>query len=638
MTTQPPADGPIDFAILTAIEVERRAICAAFGLTDDDRVFLGARVYWRGKLPLKAEEAYEIVVAQALDMASVDAAILTNDTLRDWKPGAALLVGIAASTDEKVRLGDVVAGSEVYYYERGKVTGKRRSKPEPKIIPADSTLWSRVTSVRGWDGAVAADRPDQSEVRPMLHYGVIASGEKVIANATARDQIAAKHRKILAIEMESYGFSRAAWQSFERVRYLSIRSICDDGSSAKNDDWHGYAAAAAAEFAKHFLLDRPLDPRSGQTRGPLGTAPLPVGGGAPPAPRPEAHTAPAVPGAVAGHRNAQMEPRERISKLTEEHERARGAATGRPPSSVPSPTDGHPHHATLARLVALARDGVCGVYEITAPPGSRKTLLLKDLSVAVRERRSLIIDCALVPLVLPPGSTPAFFEWLAQELRERGLTPRSKAPEDLKRAIGARPLLLLIDGHDHYFRLPAGAGRDAFEEQRNAFRNFVKAISRSPGHTMVVMAGMLPHAHYFRTPGSNGSVLPINLLSKDVVMGDAWEAWTAAAVHASDIDEVLVEDVRACAGRQPEAFITGLSGLPDLASALEALENYHRWVGREIRDRSPPCCLDVLDAVARGAPPPVDRHGCVRALAEAGILEAGGAPVVAIWGETWKDV
>ncbi|WP_081426709.1 hypothetical protein [Sorangium cellulosum] len=261
MTTQPPTDGPIDFAILTAIEVERRAVCAAFGLTDENRVPIGARVYWRGKLPLSTGGAYEIVVAQAPDMANVDSAILTNDTLRDWKPAAALLVGIAASADEKVRMGDVVAGSDVYYYERGKAVGKRKIKPEPKMISADSALWGRVTTVRAWDGAIAADRPEKSEARPGLRYGVIASGEKVIAEAAVRDEIASGHRKILAIEMEGYGFSRAVWQSFERVRHLVIRGICDEASLAKNDDWHKYAAAAAAGFAKHFLLDRPLEPK-----------------------------------------------------------------------------------------------------------------------------------------------------------------------------------------------------------------------------------------------------------------------------------------------------------------------------------------------------------------------------------------
>ena len=64
-------------------------------------------------------------------------------------------------------------------------------------------------------------------------------------------------------DLRGYGFSRAMWQSFEHVRHLDIRGICDDGSEKKDDRWHKYAAAAAANFAKHFLLDRPLKPRKG---------------------------------------------------------------------------------------------------------------------------------------------------------------------------------------------------------------------------------------------------------------------------------------------------------------------------------------------------------------------------------------
>lgn len=256
-----PTTVAIDFAILTAIEVERKAVCEAFGLTDDNRIRKDSRVYWRGKLPLKTGEAYELVVAQAPDAANIDAAILTNDLLHHWKPGAALLVGIAATADPaKVKLGDVVLGSEVYYYERGKVA-PGGTKPEPKIISADATLWTNVTAVPDWDGKVSTVRPDGTEVRPKVHSGVIASGEKVIADSDTRDAIAASHRKVIAIEMEGYGFSRAVWQSFEHVRHLDIRAISDDASQAKNDGWHAYAAATAAGFAKHFLLDRPLNPR-----------------------------------------------------------------------------------------------------------------------------------------------------------------------------------------------------------------------------------------------------------------------------------------------------------------------------------------------------------------------------------------
>lgn len=251
----------IDFAIITAIEVERRAVCAAFGFGDDHRVKKESRVYWKGQIPLTGGGVYELVVAQAPDMANIDAALLTADALRHWKPGAALLVGIAASTDDKVHLGDVVSGSDVYYYERSKVSSSG-TKPEPKMVPADATLWSNVTTVPAWTPKLSVDRPDNSKRRPGVHYGVIASGEKVIADAAVRDGVASGHRKILAIEMEGYGFSRAVWQSFDRVRHLVIRGICDDATSAKSDLWHRYAAVAVADFAKHFLLDRPLDPRN----------------------------------------------------------------------------------------------------------------------------------------------------------------------------------------------------------------------------------------------------------------------------------------------------------------------------------------------------------------------------------------
>jgi hypothetical protein len=42
----------IDFALITAIETERKALCQAFGLTDRHRVRRDARVYWRGRLSI----------------------------------------------------------------------------------------------------------------------------------------------------------------------------------------------------------------------------------------------------------------------------------------------------------------------------------------------------------------------------------------------------------------------------------------------------------------------------------------------------------------------------------------------------------------------------------------------------------
>lgn len=270
----PEVEAAIDFAIVTAIEVERRAVCKVFGLTH--RVRKGSRVYWRGAIPLKSGGVYELVVAQGLDAANVDAAILTNDLIHHFRPHAALMIGIAASAkSEQAMLGDVVVGGEVYYYERGKETSEGRL-PEPKIIPADATLWSSANAVPDWDGDVPVVRPGGSRARSKVHYGIIASGEKVIASIAKKERITSASRKILAIEMEGYGFSRAVWQSAERVRHLDIRGISDDGGPAKDDQWHEYAAAAAAQFAKHLLLDEPLQPRNRARAGAGGlvTSPL----------------------------------------------------------------------------------------------------------------------------------------------------------------------------------------------------------------------------------------------------------------------------------------------------------------------------------------------------------------------------
>jgi nucleoside phosphorylase len=248
----------IDIAIITAIEVERKAVCEVFNLTDKDREFKDTRVYWRGRLQLADNCFYEIVVAQCSDMANIDAALITSDILHHWSPQALLMVGIAASAKDQVKLGDVVAGKEIYYYERGKETPEGKSL-EPKIILADSLLWNRVSALPEWQPKLGIAKPDNSENLPKLHLEVIASGEKVIANEEIRNHIVKQNRKIAAIEMEGYGFSRATWSSISQPRWLVIRGISDDGSKNKDDKWHHFAAMAAANFAKHFLLDKPLN-------------------------------------------------------------------------------------------------------------------------------------------------------------------------------------------------------------------------------------------------------------------------------------------------------------------------------------------------------------------------------------------
>ncbi|KAH0562441.1 hypothetical protein GP486_002866 [Trichoglossum hirsutum] len=90
-------------------------------------------------------------------------------------------------------------------------------------------------------------RRDRTEMEdnPAIHYGTIASANQLIKDAKKRDTLA-KEMDILCFEMEAAGL-------MNHFPFLVIRGICDYSDSHKNKEWQGYAAMAAAAYAKDLL-------------------------------------------------------------------------------------------------------------------------------------------------------------------------------------------------------------------------------------------------------------------------------------------------------------------------------------------------------------------------------------------------
>lgn len=92
-----------------------------------------------------------------------------------------------------------------------------------------------------------SDRPQTSNGSEMIvHYGAIASENRVIKDAATRDSISQELGGVLCFEMEAAGLATS-------MSCLVIRGISDYADSHKNDAWQIYAAAAAAAFAKELL-------------------------------------------------------------------------------------------------------------------------------------------------------------------------------------------------------------------------------------------------------------------------------------------------------------------------------------------------------------------------------------------------
>lgn len=81
-----------------------------------------------------------------------------------------------------------------------------------------------------------------------IHYGLIASGDSVVASTTARKKIVDRlGADVLCFEMEAAGIMSG-------YECLVIRGISDYADSHKCRHWRYYAAAAAAACAKELLL------------------------------------------------------------------------------------------------------------------------------------------------------------------------------------------------------------------------------------------------------------------------------------------------------------------------------------------------------------------------------------------------
>ncbi|KAL2817897.1 hypothetical protein BDW59DRAFT_181989 [Aspergillus cavernicola] len=81
---------------------------------------------------------------------------------------------------------------------------------------------------------------------PAVHYGLIASANQVVKDTRLRDRLN-KELGAYCVEMEAAGL-------MNDYPCLVVRGICDYADSHKNKGWQGYAAAAAAAFAKELLL------------------------------------------------------------------------------------------------------------------------------------------------------------------------------------------------------------------------------------------------------------------------------------------------------------------------------------------------------------------------------------------------
>ncbi|ETS84698.1 hypothetical protein PFICI_02723 [Pestalotiopsis fici W106-1] len=102
------------------------------------------------------------------------------------------------------------------------------------------------------DKRVVSRIPRQLPNEPVTHRGLILSGGGVIKNPADREQFRRGYESAICFEMEAAGI-------MDELPCLVIRGISDYADTHKHDDWHYYAAAAAAAYCKAILSKVPVE-------------------------------------------------------------------------------------------------------------------------------------------------------------------------------------------------------------------------------------------------------------------------------------------------------------------------------------------------------------------------------------------
>lgn len=132
-----------------------------------------------------------------------------------------------------------------------KFESKFRAFPFPgreqdRLFRSDYVHTPRLGTCESCDTKFLSSRIPRATKDPVIHYGLIASGNHVIKDAKTRDKLSREYG-ILCFDMEAAGL-------MDFFPCLVIRGVCDYSDSHKNKQWQPYAALTAAAYAKDLLL------------------------------------------------------------------------------------------------------------------------------------------------------------------------------------------------------------------------------------------------------------------------------------------------------------------------------------------------------------------------------------------------
>jgi nucleoside phosphorylase len=259
----------VDVLLLAIQPIELQAARDALGSVDPPNALQKDRAFYHCSIPSAAAGLHTdgqrlsialTAVGEPLNLHTLHA---VDEISAFYRADVWVLVGMAAGLPNYVKRGDVVLPRTVWWYEPGRVQPDM-FEPRPQVATRGSLNRqlvrfdvTRPQLIERFHNAIRTmperHRPDDLPADFVPNVSVladaVATGDKLLRDATTLARLHAVNQHIVLGDQESYGFASAC----RDVNWMIARGIADFGDAKKDKTWQYLATLLAVHTVLEFL-------------------------------------------------------------------------------------------------------------------------------------------------------------------------------------------------------------------------------------------------------------------------------------------------------------------------------------------------------------------------------------------------
>jgi nucleoside phosphorylase len=246
----------VDFIIVCALEKERAGFERCVEL-ESEAVVAGLNVHYVS-LP-GAKKAFGAILRLSR-MGLVAATFETSLALNVFRTQIVCMSGICAGFRSETALGQVIVASPAWEYQAGKWSkdGFEIAPLQVGLRPATRAIIDQIIANKEFFDSLEhglganVERPNVRKPPVMAPF---VTGSAVIADPRRLAHIVQQHRKVAALDMETYGVYYAANESDRNPRhFFAAKAVVDFADEAKGDALHSYGCIVSAQTTVRIVL------------------------------------------------------------------------------------------------------------------------------------------------------------------------------------------------------------------------------------------------------------------------------------------------------------------------------------------------------------------------------------------------